>query len=528
MKKVLVADTLPEQCMKMLQEAGLEVVYQPGLSEEELKEAARDVHGIICRSGAKVTEKVLESADRLEAICRAGVGVDNIDIAAASRKGVAVMNTPAGNTISTAEHTFALLLSLARNIGPAYASMCEGRWEKKKLTGSQLYGSTLGVIGLGRIGREMAKRAVGFGMTVLAYDPFVTRETAERMGVELRDKLEDVLADCDYLTVHVPETEKTDGLIGADQIAVMKDGSCLINCARGSVVDQDATVAAVKSGKLRGAAFDVYRREPPEDYAFAREEGILATPHLAASTAQAQLAVATEAAEQLIVALQRGHFRNALNVVLVPPEEMRVLQPYCDLAVQLGRFVAQLQPGRAEALEISYQGELAHDHVELVQSYGAMGLMQGSMTAGVNVVSGPYLVHEHGISVTGSATVGSEAGFTDLIKLRLTTDAGTGEAAGTVFGRQHPRIVSVEDFHVELIPEGHILVVFGRDMPGLIGRVGALLGEAGVNIARMGFGRKEVGGHALLGLNLDSPCDEDTVDKIRALDVVRRVAAIEL
>ncbi len=528
MKKVLVADTLPEQCTQMLVEAGFEVIYRPGLPEEELKEAARDVNGIICRSGAKVTAKVLESADALEAICRAGVGVDNIDVAAASRKGVVVMNTPGGNTISTAEHAFALMLGLARNIGPAYASMREGRWEKKKLTGAQLYGSSLGVVGLGRIGREMARRATAFGMTVRAYDPFVTRETAEKMGVELRDKLEDVLADCDYLTVHVPETEQTEGLIGAGQIALMKDGSCIINCARGSVLDQDAAVAAVRSGKLRGAAFDVYVKEPPDDYEFARQDGVLATPHLGASTEQAQLAVATEAAEELIAALQRGHFRNAVNVSFVPPEEMRLLQPYCDLAAHLGRFVAQLQPGRPEALEISYLGELAHDDVELVQDYGAMGLMQSSLGANVNVVSAPYLAHERGIRVTSSATVGSEAGFTDLVELRLTTDTGTAQAAGTVFGREYPRIVSIDGFHVELIPEGHILVVFGKDMPGLIGKVGAMLGDAGVNIARMGFGRREAGGSALLGLNLDSPCDERTAERIQSLGVVQRVAAIEL
>ncbi len=314
MKKILVADALPQQCITVLKEAGFDIDYRPGLSEDELKEAVKDVAGIICRSGAKITGGVLEGADRLEVVCRAGVGVGNIDVAAASRRGVVVMNTPGANTISTAEHAFALMLALARNIGPAYVSMRAGRWEKKKFLGSQLWGSTLGVVGLGRIGREVARRAVAFGMKVCAYDPFVTRDTAEKIGVELLDDLEDVLKGSDYVTVHVPETEQTDGLIDAEKIGMMKKGSCIINCARGSAVDQDAVVAAVDEGHLRGAAFDVYEKEPPDDYRFACNDRILATPHLGASTEEAQVAVAREAAQQLIEALQRGHFRNALNL----------------------------------------------------------------------------------------------------------------------------------------------------------------------------------------------------------------------
>ncbi|MHC5034859.1 MAG: NAD(P)-dependent oxidoreductase, partial [Planctomycetota bacterium] len=353
MKKVLLADRLPEQCAAMLEEAGFDVVYRPGLTQDELKEAVRDVSGLICRSGAKITAAVIECGQKLEAVCRAGVGVDNIDIPAASRKGIAVMNTPSGNTISTAEHAFALMLALARNIGPAYLAMREARWDKKKYAGSQLAGSTLAIIGLGRIGQEVAKRGVAFGMRVRAYDPFVGRETASKIGLELVDSLDDLLGDCDYLTLHVPETEQTKGMIGAQQIALIKKGTCIINCAGGSVVDQDAVVEAVKSGQLRGAAFDVYRKEPPDSYEFACDDRVLATPHLAASTEAAQLAVATEAAEQLIEALQRRHFRNAVNISAVPPEEMKVLQPYCDLAAKLGSLVVQLNPGRPEAVEVA-------------------------------------------------------------------------------------------------------------------------------------------------------------------------------
>lgn len=528
MKKVLLADTLPKQCISMLERAGFEVESRPGLSEAELKEAVRDASGIICRSGAKITEAVLEGAGRLEAICRAGVGVDNVDVVAASRRGVVVMNAPGGNTISTAEHAFTLILGLARNIGPAYVSMREGRWEKKRLVGSQLAGTLLGVIGLGRIGQEVAKRAVAFNMIVRAHDPFVGREAAEKIGVELVDKLEDLLGDCDYLTVHVPENEQTRGMIGAEQIALMKQGACIINCARGSVVDQDAVLAAMESEKLGGAAFDVYAKEPPDSYEFARHDRVLATPHLGASTEAAQLAVAREAAEQLIEALTRRHFRNALNVTAVSPEEMKVIQPYCDLAVQLGRFVAQLNPGRPEVVEIASRGQIARENIEPIVNHGAMGVMQSSLGAGVNVVSAPHLARDRGIYITGSTTVGQEAGFTDLLEVKLVTDTGTIEVAGTVFGRSHPRIVRIAGFYVEIMPEGHILVVFGNDVPGLIGQVGATLGDAGVNIARMGFGRQEAGGEALLALNLDTACDEETLEEIRGLSVVQRAAPVEL
>jgi len=495
MKKVLIADILPENCVQILQDGGLEVVNRPGLSEEDLKKAVKGVSGIVCRSGAKITEAVLESADVLEAVCRAGVGVNNIDVGAASRKGVVVMNTPAGNTTSTAEHAFALMLALARNIAPAYIS---------------------------------TRRAVAFDMNVLVYDPYVSRETAEKMGVQLVDELDDLLAVADYVTLHVPENEQTAGLIDARRIALMKQGARLINCARGAVVDMDAVLEAVKSGKLAGAAFDVFVQEPPASFEFAQDDRILATPHLGASTDAAQLAVATDAAEQMVDALQRCHFRNAVNMVAVPPEEMKVLQPYCDLALRLGKLVAQLNRGHPEAIEIGCKGELAESDTKLVVSHGVMGVLQPMFGRQVNVVSAPHLAEERGVRITSSSTVGLEAGFTDLIVVKLITDTGSIEVAGTVFGRKHPRIVRIGSFYVEVIPEGDLMIVRASDVPGLIGKVGAILGMSGVNIARMGFGRTAQGADAILALNLDSGTDKQALEKIRQLDVVKEAVPVTL
>jgi len=528
MPKVLLADKLPDRCVTMLREAGFVVDSRPGLSEDQLAEAVRDARGVICRSGVKITAKVLERAQRLEAICRAGVGVDNIDVEAASRKGIVVMNTPGGNTISTAEHTFALLLALARNIGPAYIAMREGRWEKRKFIGTQLAGSTLGIVGLGRIGQEVAKRALAFGMRVVAYDPYVGGETVGKTAVELVESLEDVLRACDFLTVHVPENEQTTGMIGKQQLALMKKTACVINCARGAVVDQEAVLAAVKRGKLRGAAFDVFVKEPPESFAFTCSDGILATPHLAASTEEAQLAVAVEAAEIIIDALKRGHFRNAVNIVSLPLEEMKAIQPYCNLALQLGRLVAQLSTGRPQALQIACRGSVAQLTIEPIVNNGVLGVMRSSLGPGVNVVSAPLLARDRGIRVTGSSTLGTEAGFTDLVEIKLVTSVGVTEAAGTLFGRNHPRVVLIDDFSVEIAPEGHVLLVFHSDVPGLIGKVGDALGDAGVNIARMASGRKEAGGMALLALNLDTRCSRGTLEKISRFSVVRRLVAVEL
>jgi D-3-phosphoglycerate dehydrogenase len=406
--------------------------------------------------------------------------------------------------------------------------MREGRWEKKRFVGTQLSGSTLGVIGLGRIGQTVAKRAVAFGMTVMAFDPYVNAETAEKLGVRLVDTLEQLLPAVDYLTLHVPENARTEHLIGRAQIASMKATACIVNCARGGVVDMDAVVEAVEQERLGGAAFDVFASEPPADYEFARHDRILATPHLGASTEAAQMAVAVQAAEQMVEALARHNYRSALNISAVPPEEMKILQPYCDLAARLGSLVTRIAVGHPRSLSVACKGEVARMDISPIVSYGTVGLMQAVFGAGVNIVSAPYLASERGIRVTSSTTVGLESGFTDLVEVTLETDAGQARAAGTVFGRKHARITQVNGFHVEIIPEGAVMVVYGNDVPGLIGKVGALLGDSGVNIARMAFGREKAGGRALLALNLDSSPGEDTVEQVKDLELVERAFVLDL
>lgn len=528
MKKVLIADRLPQECVDILEDAGLAVENKPGLPPDELKEALKNVHGVICRSGARLSEDVLEGTQNLEAICRAGVGVDNIDIMAASRKGTVVMNTPGANTISTAEHAFALLLALARNIGPAYVSMQEGRWDKKKYKGSQLSGSTLGVIGLGRVGQAVSKRALAFGMHVIGHDPYISRETAQRLGVHMAENLDEVLAEADYLTLHVPENESTHHLISRAEIEKMKPEARIINCARGGVVDQAAVEEAVKAGRLAGAAFDVYPEEPPADFGFACRDGILATPHLGASTQAAQIAVAKQAASQMVDALKVEEYRNALNVTVVAREEMEFLKPYCRLAHRLGKAVAQLNRGRPRSVQINCKGALAERKTSPLVNYSVMGVLQTMLGGVVNMVSAPHLAEERGMQVTSSTTSSLEAGFTDLVEVQLSTDEGDLTVAGTVFGREHPRIVRVGSFDVEIVPEGQLLMVFGKDRPGLIGYVGETLGEAGINIARMGFGREEAGGNALVALNLDSTCDREVRDRVTASELVSKVVQLSL
>jgi len=528
MYRVLIADKLAESAADMLKEAGMEVVNKPGLSPEELKEAIADVEGVIVRSGVRLTADVLACAGRLRAICRAGVGIDNIDVPVASRQGIVVMNTPGANTISTAEHTFALILGLSRNVGPAYISMREGKWDRKKFIGVELCGMTLGIVGLGRVGLAVAERAAGFGMKLVGYDPFISREVAAKLGVKLVDELAELLRTADCVTVHVPGNEQTVGMIGEEQIAMMKPGARIINCARGEVVDQDAVVKAVQSGHLAGAAFDVYAEEPPRSFEFARDDRILATPHLGASTEAAQMAVGTQAASQIIDALTVGHYRNALNMISVSPEEMASLRPYCKLAQRLGKSAGYINRGRPTSVQITCFGELAEHNTEPVVNYGVTGVLQSMLGDTVNIVSAPHLAEARGMRVTSSTSRTQEGGFTDQIVLRLTTDAAQTEIAGTVFERKHLRITRIDSFYTEVVPEGHLLMVFSRDKPGVIGRVGETLGRAGVNVARMTFGRTEAGGDALLALNLDSACDEATLDRIRALGDVQKAVLLPL
>jgi len=365
-------------------------------------------------------------------------------------------------------------------------------------------------------------------MTLIGHDPFISREVVAKLGVRIVEDLGELLRSCDYLTVHVPGGEATSGMIGEKEIAMMKPEARIINCARGGIVDQDAVVKAVSEGRLAGAAFDVYATEPPGSYEFAKNDRILATPHLGASTEAAQIAVGIQAADQMIDALLNGHYRNAINIISVSTEEMALLRPYCDLATRLGKAAGYLNRGRPKSLQVWCMGEMAQRNTALVANHAVFGVLQSMLGETVNIVSAPHLAEERGLRVTSSRSPSGEGGFTDLIVLKLATDVRELEVAGTVFGGEHPRIVRIGSFHTEVVPDGSLLMIFGQDKPGQIGSVGEVLGRADVNIARMTFSREQAGGNSLLSLNLDAPCPPEALESIRALATVHEAVLLSL
>ena len=524
--KVLISDRLaPEAVAKLAAIEGIEVDNAPGLEVAELKARLADADGIIIRSGTRLTADVLEAAGRLRAIVRAGVGVDNVDIPAASRRGIIVMNTPGGNTLSTAEHTLALLLALSRNVYPACRSLKDGGWDRKRFMGTQLAGKTIGVIGLGRIGLEVARRAAAFRMTVLGHDPYVTPDRAKPHGVTLVDDLDAIYAAADYITVHVPVTDETRGMLGAEQFARMKDGVKVINCARGEIINGQALLDALASGKVAGAALDVYTEEPPANRALVEHDGVLCTPHLGASTEEAQLNVAMEAAEIITAALLHNRIRNALNVPAMDPAEAEVLAPYAALARHLGLCQTQLLRRIPGSVHITYAGEAAALNTRVVSAHLLAGLLDPVFEEDTNFINAPYLAEERGIRITESTTP-HVADFTTLVTLAVDIDGEDHEVAGTLVGRGEGRIVLIDGYRVEAIPRGTLLVLFAEDKPGLIGNVGRVLGEQGINIAAMTFGRKSAGGAAITVLNVDGPVANDALDAIREAPHVHQVHVV--
>ena len=457
----------------------------------------------------------------MKVICRAGVGVDNVDVRAASRKGIIVMNTPGGNTTSTAEHTMALLLAMVRNIPQAAASVKAGAWERKKFTGAQLAGKVLGILGLGRVGAEVARRARAFEMKVLAHDPYVVEGSRQAEGVELVKSLEELLRKSDVVTVHTPLTDETRGMIGREEIALMKDGARIINAARGGVVDEEALCEAIQSGKLAGAALDVFVEEPPEGNPLISLDSVVATPHLGASTEEAQIAVSVDAARQMVDALSGREVRFTVNFPAVDPEELKDLGPYLDLVERMGLLQMQLLNRRVKRVELVYYGDVARKRLRPITTFYTIGLLKPILGEHLNMVSAPVLAEERGIEITQTLSSGRE-NFSSAITARLWAEDGTEHSmTGTVFDRKIPRIVRIEGFEVEVIPDGEMLVVFDRDRPGLIADMAGVLGRAGINIGRMTFGRKDTGGDAITVFNLDAAPDE------RVLEGMRKVPGVE-
>ena len=527
MKKVLVSDKLSVEGLEIFKNTpGIEVDVMTNLTPDELKGVIKDYDGLAIRSATKVTSEIIESAEKLAVIGRAGIGVDNVDINAASKRGIVVMNTPGGNTITTGEHAIALMLSLARKIPQATASMKTGKWEKNKFMGNEVFNKTLGIIGIGRVGTIVADRALGLRMNVVAYDPFISSEAAEKLGITLVT-LDELLKKSDFITVHTPSTKETKGIINAAAFGKMKKGVFVINCARGGIVSEKDLYDAIVSGKVAGAALDVFEEEPTKNTALVGLDNVICTPHLGASTDEAQVNVAIAIAEQIAAFLTKGEIRNAINFPSVSAELLAVIQPYIGLAEKLGRFEAQLIKGGLKEVVIEYSGEILNYNVAPITIALMKGLLTPILQEDVNYINAPIIAKERGIRVVESKS--SEVkDYTSLITLTVKTSEGQSNASGTIFGRQDPRIVRINKFTVEVIPEGHMLVVSNYDKPGVIGNIGTTLGNNNVNIARLHLSREQVDQQALVVLSTDTMASGDVINKLQSLPNIISVIQLEM
>ncbi len=528
MSKIIVLDTLAPEGLELLEAApNIEYEVRTGLKGENLREALTQFDGAICRSGVKITGDAMEGNRRLKAIVRAGVGTDNIDKQAATRQGIIVMNTPTGNTVSTAEHAFALMLGLSRNIAPAYQSLIEGRWDRKSYMGTQLANKTLGIIGLGRIGQEVAARAIAFGMRVIGVDPFLSAERAIELGIELVANVDEMLSRIDYLTVHTPLTPETKNLINAARIEKMKPSVRLINCARGGIFDEQAIAEALRTGRIAGAALDVFEEEPCQQNPVFGLPGALCTPHLGASTEEAQTQVSVEAVELLVNFLTTGEIRHAVNMAAVDPKTLDALRGFLDVSYRLGRFLAQWHQGQVTACHLKFRGEVAGKDTNLLTSSFCAGLMESVLDESVNIVNARVLLQERGIEVVAESRP-DRGDFSASMLVQLITTSGTYQVAGTLFGENMPRLILLDDYRLEAYLDGTLFVFTHKDVPGIIGKVGTVFGENQVNIAQMAVGRSGPGKHAVGVLNLDSAPSASAIEGVLAHPEVQRAVVVKL
>lgn len=525
--RVLVSDSLAEEGLEVFRRAeGIEVDVETSLSPEELKAVIVDYDAIAIRSSTKLTAEIIEAAERLKVIGRAGIGVDNVDLDAATRKGIVVMNTPEGNTITTAEHTISMLLSMARRIPQANASVKSGKWEKKRFIGTEVFNKTLGIVGIGRIGKIVADRAQGLHMNVIAYDPFLSPEVVTKLGVEMVS-LDELLARSDFITVHTPKTKETVNLIDAKAFQKMKQGVYIVNCARGGIVNEKALHDALLSGKVAGAALDVFEKEPPGDNPLLSLEQVICTPHLGASTEEAQVNVAVAVAEQIVDFLLKGTVRNAVNVPSVSAEILPHLRPYLDLAEKLGSFSAQIVQGGVREVHLQYTGEVAQYGVEPITAAVLKGFLTPMLSGNINFVNASVLAKARGIKVTESVTERHED-YSNLVTIKAITDKEELAVSGALLGRRNPRLLRINNFLVEAVPEGNILFIYNEDRPGVIGNIGTTLGRNNINIGMMQFGRDRLGGMAVSLLHLDDPIGRDVLEELQRLDHIVRVIQVEL
>ena len=525
MYKVLVSDLLSQQGLDVLTESGdFEVDVILDLSHEELLDRIADYNALLIRSATKVTAEIIAAATQLKVIGRAGVGVDNIDVQAATRNGILVVNTPTGNTIAAAEHTIAMLLALARNIVPAGISLKNKTWQRNDFIGVELYGKNFGTIGLGRIGREVTRRVQAFGMRVLAYDPYISANAAEKIGIRLVDR-ETLFQESDYISIHTHLNAETYHSISASEFARMKPSCRLINCARGGIIDEDALYDALKAGELAGAALDVFENEPATDTPLLDLENVLALPHLGASTSEAQEHVAIEVAQQVKNALRGEPVANAVNQPKIDPRTLDILGPYLELAEKIGSFHAQIVEGQISAIKIHYNGTLFQkEDVTPVTVALQKGLL-APVLANVNYVNAPFLIKQRGISVTETKSE-SDANFANSVAITVTTDKGDAVIEGTAFGKKDIRIVRIDQLHINVRPTGYILLIYNSDQPGMIGLMGTILGEHNINIADMTVGRSRLWEVAVTLINVDSPVPRHVLQTIasqKKIDFVKQV-----
>jgi len=524
--KVLVSDNLGEAGIEILRkEAGIDVDVQTGLTPAELKKIIGDYDALAIRSATKVTEDLLTAATRLKVVGRAGIGLDNVDIPAATKRGIVVMNTPGGNVITTAEHTIAMMLALTRNIPQATASLRQGLWNKKYLQGREIFDKTLGVIGFGKIGSIVADRARGLKMRVIVCDPHVTPDLIEKAGFECVS-MDELYRRSDYITVHVPKLKDTVGLINKKAISRMKDGVMILNCARGGIVDECDLYAAIKSGKVAGAALDVFEKEPPGNCPLFELDSVIGTPHLGAETREAQVNVAVAVASQIIDFLKNGTIINAVNVPSVTGELMTKLGPFLSLGEQIGSLQAQLINGPIKEAAIEYAGDFQGLDLTPVTTAVLKGLLTRVVKDDVNFVNAKIIAKERGIQVTETTSAKSED-YINLITVKVTTTEMTSTVSGTIFGKSDSRVVRINTFRLEMVPKGHLALIHNYDRPGSIGEIGTTLGKHNINIGRMQVGQEEEGDRNIIFLCTDTPIPEEVVAELRTLQTVKTVTPLE-
>ncbi|MFD0711121.1 phosphoglycerate dehydrogenase [Paenibacillus sp. GCM10027626] len=529
MFKVLVSDPISDMGIQQLADAADVIVdKKPGLSEDELVEIIGEYDALLVRSQTRVTARIMDAGKKLKVVGRAGVGVDNIDLEAATQRGIIVINAPDGNTITTCEHTFAMMMAVARHIPQAYHKTVGGVWDRKSFLGVELRNKILGVLGMGRIGSEVAKRAKAFGMEIWGYDPFLTEERAEKIGVRL-STVEEIIRNADFMTVHTPLTPETRHMISRPQFEVMKKGMRIVNCARGGIIDEQALVEAIDQGIVAGAAFDVFEVEPPAaDHPFLGHPKIIVTPHLGASTVEAQENVAIDVSEQVLNILRDKPFMNAVNMPPIPANVRNKLQPYFGLGEKLGSFAAQITEGAIEEITVSYSGELAEVDTQPLTRYIVRGVMAHHLGLDqVNVVNSMHLAKQRSVNVV-IQTSHTAKDFTNLVTVTLRSKKETRQVSGTLLTGYGPRIVQVDKFPVDVDPEGHIILVSHFDKPGIVGRVGTLLGSNDVNIATMQVGRQLAGGSAIMLIRVDKSVPKAVLSELVTLSDLNSAKEITL